>query len=106
MTVDNDDHFVLCHPAGFRGAVNLRVPLIAAASIVPDHFDRHVQLIFPARHHATPSFPGRVHVASVHKHGDAGFNRIFQRGIRSEWVYKTLRATATAVNRHSSDRQH
>ncbi len=113
MTVDNDDHFAfLVILQDFVGAINLRVLVNqTVASIVPDHFDRHVQLIFPPhaitqRRHFRAAFNG----IGPHKHGDAGFNRIFQRGHTFKWqgIRPFARAAVTAVNPNITrqDRQH
>ena len=62
------------------GTVDFRMLINQAVTgIVPDHFDRHIQLIFPAhtitqRRHFRATFNG----IGPHKHGNAGLNRVFE----------------------------
>ncbi len=87
MTVDNDDHFafLVILPRISVGAVVWLLVNQTVASMDSESFDRHVSLSFPARHHATPSFRAAFQWHRSHKHGDAGFNRIFQRGHTFKW---------------------
>ena len=82
VAVDDHDHFALLIVLqDFVGAVDLGVLVDKAVPrVVPDHLDRHVELIFAAyaitqRGHFRTTF-NRV---GPHKHRDAGLYRVFQR---------------------------
>ncbi|MNS41886.1 hypothetical protein D3C72_742530 [compost metagenome] len=78
------------------GAVDIRVLVDnAVARIVPDHLNRHVQLIFPAHTVAQGGhFWAAFNRIGPHKHGDTGLDWIFQR--RHTFERHFIRAFARA----------
>ncbi|CSH66813.1 Uncharacterised protein [Shigella sonnei] len=81
MAVDNHNQLaLLIILKDFMGTVDFRMLVNQAVTgIVPDHFDRHIQLIFPAytitqRRHFRATFNG----IGPHKHRNAGLDRVFQ----------------------------
>ena len=73
----------------------------AVTGIVPDHFNRHVELIFAA--HAVAQrghFRPALNRIGPHKHGNTGFHRIIQRRhtFKRQGVRTFTRAGIAAVN--------
>ena len=82
MAVDHHNHLALLVVLqDFMGAVDFRVLVDeTVAGVVPDHLDRHVQLVLTA--HAVAQgghFRATFNRIGPHKHGDAGLNRVIQR---------------------------
>ena len=98
MAVDDHNHLALLIVLqDLVGAVDLRVLVDqAVARIVPDHFDRHIELIFATHPIAQGGhFRAALNRISPHKHRDAGLNRILQR--RHTFKRQTVGALARAA---------
>lgn len=82
MAVNDHNHLAfLVVLQDFVGPVDLRMLVNqTVARIVPDHFDRHVELIFTAYAVAQSGhFRAALNRIGPHKHRDTGLNRILQR---------------------------
>ncbi|SLO41179.1 Uncharacterised protein [Klebsiella pneumoniae] len=95
MAVNDHNHLAfLVVLQDFVGPVDLRMLVNqTVARIVPDHFDRHVELIFTAYAVAQSGhFRAALNRIGPHKHRDTGLNRILQR--RHTLKRQTIRALA------------
>ena len=113
MAVDHHNHFALLVVLqNFMGAVDFRVLVDQAVTgVVPDHFDRHVQLIFaPNTVTQRGHFRAALDRVRPHKHGDAGLNRVIQRWhtFKRDFIRAFTRPAITAVNTNvaSQNREH